>query len=47
MEDFNSEYSSSEDEMEENDWFLMGINFDKLEFEGEGCDYMLGEMIDL
>lgn len=46
-DDSNSEQSSSEDETEENDRSLTGINIDKIEFEGEGRDYTLGEMTDL
>lgn len=46
-EDSNSEHSNSEDEREENDRSLTTLKLEKIELEGEGRDYTLGEMTDL
>lgn len=46
-EDSSIEQSSSDDEREENDLSLISLKFEKIELEGEGRDYTLGEMTDL
>lgn len=45
--DSNNEQISSEDEMEEYDRSLISLQLEKIELEGEGRDYTLGEMTDL
>lgn len=46
-EDSNSEHSSSEDEMDKKDNNLASLKLKKMESDGEGRNYSLGEMTDL